>query len=85
MKKSISEYTQSEFLDLLNDICFINGLSEGEHTRCVIHFDKITQHPDGSDLIYYPEDGADDSPEGILETVKKWRKSQGLPLFKDSR
>ncbi|EBP0140962.1 bacteriocin immunity protein, partial [Salmonella enterica] len=25
-----------------------------------------------------------DSPEGALNEVIKWRKSQGLPLFKDS-
>ncbi|WP_016598339.1 bacteriocin immunity protein, partial [Yersinia pestis] len=34
------------------------------------------------DLIYYPEDGADDSPEGILELVKKWRAENGKPGFK---
>lgn len=82
---AFNEYTESEFLELLKDICYINGLSEDEHSSCVIHFDKISQHPDGSDLIYYPEDGADDTPEGILKTVKEWRKSQGLPLFKDSK
>ncbi len=37
------------------------------------HFEKATEHPSGSDLIYYPEDGADDSPVGILKTVKEWR------------
>ncbi|HHU6578811.1 TPA: bacteriocin immunity protein [Klebsiella pneumoniae] len=26
----------------------------------------------------------DDSPEGALNEIVKWRKSQGLPLFKDS-
>ncbi|EFC8849468.1 TPA: bacteriocin immunity protein, partial [Escherichia coli] len=26
----------------------------------------------------------DDEPENILKIVKEWRRSQGLPLFKDS-
>ncbi|EFL6391340.1 TPA: bacteriocin immunity protein, partial [Escherichia coli] len=25
-----------------------------------------------------------DEPENILKIVKEWRRSQGLPLFKDS-
>ncbi|HCN2957397.1 TPA: bacteriocin immunity protein, partial [Escherichia coli] len=26
-----------------------------------------------------------DEPENILKIVKEWRRSQGLPLFKDSK
>ncbi|MBB7426097.1 bacteriocin immunity protein, partial [Escherichia coli] len=26
-----------------------------------------------------------DKPENILKIVKEWRRSQGLPLFKDSK
>ncbi|ECI2309940.1 bacteriocin immunity protein, partial [Salmonella enterica subsp. enterica serovar Infantis] len=37
-----------------------------------------------SDFIYYPDTPENDSPEGALNEVIKWRKSQGLPLFKDS-
>ncbi len=46
------------------------------------HFCEITEHPDGTDLIYYPEEGADSSNEGITQTVKNWRATQGLPGFK---
>ncbi|EAA0945560.1 bacteriocin immunity protein, partial [Escherichia coli] len=35
-------------------------------------------------LIYYPAKKGDDEPENILKIVKEWRRSQGLPLFKDS-
>ncbi|TGB80749.1 bacteriocin immunity protein [Escherichia sp. E4702] len=48
------------------------------------HFDKVTEHPEKSDLIFYPEDNSKCTPEGLLETVLKWRKAQGLPLCKDS-
>jgi hypothetical protein len=47
-------------------------------------FCTITEHPDGTDLIYYPEAGADNSNEGIVRTVKAWRAAQGLPDFKDA-
>ncbi len=43
---------------------------------------KITEHPSGSDLIYYPEDGADDSPEGILELVKNGELKMVSPVSK---
>ncbi|EMN0241962.1 TPA: bacteriocin immunity protein [Klebsiella pneumoniae] len=34
--------------------------------------------------MYYPDTPEDDSPEGALNEIVKWRKSQGLPFFKDS-
>jgi hypothetical protein len=48
----------------------------------LLHFEKISEHPAGSDLIYYPESGADNSPEGVTRIVKDWRAAQGLPGFK---
>ncbi len=45
--------------------------------------EQLTEHPAGSDLIYYPEEGADHSPEGITQTVKEWRAANGLPGFKE--
>lgn len=43
----------------------------------------ICEHPDGSDLIYYPREGREDSPEGIVQEVKEWRQANGKPGFKD--
>ena len=34
--------------------------------------------------IFYPNSPEDGKPENILKIVKEWRRSQGLPLFKDS-
>ncbi|QIT20447.1 bacteriocin immunity protein [Pseudomonas chlororaphis subsp. aurantiaca] len=48
----------------------------------VFHFEKVSEHPAGSDLIFYPENGADDSSEGITRLVKEWRAANGLPGFK---
>ncbi|NQD94293.1 bacteriocin immunity protein, partial [Pseudomonas sp. CrR25] len=33
---------------------------------------------------FYPAAGVDDSPEGVLSEVKKWREANGLPGFKTS-
>jgi hypothetical protein len=56
--------------------------TQKEIDTLVFHFEKMSEHPAGSDLIFYPEDGADESAEGITLTVKKWRAAQGLPEFK---
>lgn len=53
-KKQFIEYTESEFLDLLADIIEVNG-SEEYQDQLLEHFIQITEHPLGSDLIYYPE------------------------------
>lgn len=82
LKDKYEDYTESEFLDLIRNICDANTESEALHNIWVRNFTKVIEHPDGSDLIYYPDAGADESPEGILKTVKKWRAENGKPGFK---
>lgn len=82
-KNSISEYTEAEFLRFMQEIRTANkNASDDVLDPMSDHFCSITEHPDGTDLIYYPEDGADNSNEAIIETVKKWRAANGLPGFK---
>lgn len=83
MKSTITEYTDADFLKLVVDICKVNVSNEKEHNVLVMHFCDITGHPDGSDLIYYPENPEDGTPESIVRIVKEWRISQGLPCFKN--
>lgn len=40
-------------------------------------FERLTEHPDGSDLIYYLRDDREDRPEGIMKEVKEWRVANG--------
>ncbi|MDZ5604194.1 bacteriocin immunity protein [Pseudomonas sp. RP23018S] len=54
---------------------------EAEQDRLVDHFRTITEHPSGSDLIFYPEPGAE-GPDGIISEIKKWRAANGKPDFK---
>lgn len=91
LKNSFSEYTQQEFLLFLNEFfkasrkVNLKGEALSDYlAKLSNHFDKITEHPEKSDLIFYPEDNSKCTPEGLLETVLNWRKSQGLPLIKDS-
>lgn len=50
-----------------------------------MHVVKITQHPLGNGLIFNAPDEIECSPLGIFGEIKKWRTSQELKLFKDSK
>ncbi|WP_313741604.1 bacteriocin immunity protein [Pseudomonas sp.] len=54
---------------------------EAHQDSLVDHFRKITQHPAGSDLIFYPKQGAE-GPQGIINEIKKWRAANGKSGFK---
>ncbi len=79
---SLPEYTESDFLKLLDEICNAVG-TEKYQDQLLEHFIEMTGNPAASDWIYYLEDGEDDSPKGILKTVQDWRKANGLPGFKE--
>lgn len=81
LKDAISSYTEVEFINLINEIIEAKGTDDYQD-ELLEHFCKISQHPDGSDLIYYPETDEDGTPERIVEIVKNWRESQGLSSFK---
>ncbi|HAI3258448.1 TPA: bacteriocin immunity protein [Escherichia coli] len=91
-KDKIEDYTEREFIELLGE--FTNPTGDNAQLKgeeldkywddLEEHLTRITQHPLMSDLIYYPAKKGDDKPDNILKIVKEWRRSQGLPLFKDS-
>ncbi len=92
LKYKIYFYTEGEFLEMLGE--FTNPTGDNAQLKgeeldkywddLEEHLTRGTQHPLMSDLIYYPAKKGDDEPENILKIVKEWRRSQGLPLFKDS-
>ena len=92
-KEKIEDYTEDEFIDFLGEFRkatrkaqSLKGKALEKYIDDMIdHFIQVTEHPAMSDLIYYPEKSGDDEPENILKIVREWRRSQGLPLFKDSK
>lgn len=88
-KTKFEDYTEEEFLAFLKSLCIrpdnMNSDEFERHTiEMVKHFEKITEHPAGSDVIFYPEENQEDSPEGMLKTVKEWREKNGKPGFKSA-
>lgn len=82
--EDISDFTEAEFISFVKDIRVVNkGGTADELGELLERFSNLAGHPDGYDLIFHPEPGADHSAEGVTETVKQWRKAQGLPGFKN--
>lgn len=80
--QSIEDITELEFLEFVKKICSADYRTQHQHSKAILEFERLGEHPDGSDLIYYPQKSADDSPEGIVKTVKEWRAQNGKPGFK---
>ncbi|QHM77454.1 Colicin-E2 immunity protein [Mixta theicola] len=83
-KKSITDYTEQEFLEFLRKIWRAAELPEREQDALVFEFERLTEHPDGYNLIYYPRKDREASPEGVVKEVKEWRAKNGKPGFKVS-
>lgn len=81
-KTNISDYTETDFLELTTKICKADYATEKEHIDAILLFKKLTEHPDGSDLIYYADSDEDSTPEAIIRKVKDWRAANGKPGFK---
>jgi len=80
--KTLSDFTEAEFIDFINKIRKIDFSSEAAHSEAVYNFGLLTEHPDKWDLIYRPKPDTDNSTQGIIETIKKWRMKNGKPGFK---
>lgn len=81
--KQISDYTEKEFLDFVRKLFDVSNTTEAEDIKNILEFKRLTEHPDGSDLIYYPSEDREDSPEGVVQEVKEWRQANGKPGFKN--
>lgn len=84
IKNSLADYTEIQFIRFIQEVFAANnnGTSDEALAKLLDQFCRLSGHPDGTDLIYYPESEEHCNPENITETVKKWRASNGLPGFK---
>jgi hypothetical protein len=82
-KKSLQDYTESEFRAFLNLIFETNANEPDEILDPLLeHFTAIIEHPSGTDLIYWPEAKGLDEPDEIIRIIKAWRLANNKPLFK---
>ncbi|WP_181315962.1 bacteriocin immunity protein [Photobacterium kishitanii] len=81
MKTCIQDYTESEFLAVIQNVH--NGIATDQDVEDLVRFLNSTQYPEGSDLLMYCNMiGIEDTPEAMIEELKRWYKEQNLPLFK---
>jgi hypothetical protein len=83
LKNSITDYTEAEFLEFMREVFKENVAETDERLDLLLdHFEKITEHPEGTDLIYYASSDAESTPEAITNKIKEWRAANGLMTFK---
>ncbi|KAB0486399.1 Colicin immunity protein / pyocin immunity protein [Pseudomonas reinekei] len=80
--KKYEQYTESEFLETIKRLFDGNYASEEELDTIVRNIVLASEHPDGTDILFYPKAGVENSPIGILNSIKEWRKTNGKPDFK---
>ncbi|MUI60477.1 bacteriocin immunity protein [Pseudomonas aeruginosa] len=80
--KKISDYTEAEFFSLISELFNRDFSSEEERDAVVYAIVNAAEHPDGTDIIFYPKEDEEDSPEGVLKRIKEWRATKSLPDFK---
>ncbi|MHC8320574.1 bacteriocin immunity protein [Pseudomonas sp. GB2N2] len=87
MKNRYEDYTEEEFLQFLKSLYEErDDLAPDEFEdfidRGVTHFEWVTEHPDRSDVIFFPREGCESTPEDVLRVVKEWRMANNKPGFK---
>lgn len=80
LKPRFYDYTEAEFTQLVSEICNAVG-DESYQDQLLENFISVSEHPKGSDLIYYSDDD-NATPVKIVAAVKAWRKAQGKRGFK---
>lgn len=88
LKNKIEEYTEAEFTEFLNEFfenpSRLKGDVLGAHiNRLTDHFENIIDHPYKSGLIFYPAEGVEDSPAGVISVLKAWFVANGEPGFRE--
>jgi hypothetical protein len=87
LKDRFEDYTESEFLlfvtEFFEDTNDLTGDALSQYTSNLArHFEKITEHPRKRAVIFRPTPDREDSPAGVLQEIKEWRKANGKPGFK---
>lgn len=81
LKKALSDYTERQFEEFVQEMIGDVG-TENYQDELMYHFDLLVGELGGTNLIFYPQSGADSSAEGIAKTVSEWCEANGRPGFK---
>lgn len=81
MKRTIADFTETEFLEFVIKIYEVDYPSDRAHLNAIFEFVRIAEHPKRSDLLCYPDPGKE-GPRAIVDEVKAWRAANGKPGFK---
>jgi predicted protein tyrosine phosphatase len=82
MRNCIQDYTESEFLNVIQKVH--SGAATDQEVEDLVEFFDTTQHPEGSALLTHCSMlGVEDSPQAMIEELKRWYKKHDLALFKD--
>lgn len=82
LKDKFEDYTESEYIAIIDRLVQGDYKSEKEHDEIVDNIVSTSEHPNGTGILYYPEEGVEDSPAGVLKAIKDWRAANGKPGFK---
>ncbi|WP_174848099.1 bacteriocin immunity protein [Yersinia artesiana] len=67
--KTISDYTESEFLELVRKLFNVEDASEEEDIQNLLEFERLCEHPDGTDIIFYPNSNQENTPERLVKEI----------------
>jgi len=81
-RNRLEEYTEVEYLELIECLFEAKYSSENEHDEIVDHIVITSEHPDETGVLYDPRKGIEDSPQGVINAIKQWRLANGKPGFK---
>lgn len=81
LSKLISELSEGEFLKFVTRVYNNEYDTEEVHIGAILEFKALTEHPSGSDLLFYPEPGKS-GPVAVVAEVKAWRAANGKLGFK---
>ncbi|WP_434525993.1 bacteriocin immunity protein [Photorhabdus asymbiotica] len=84
LKNKIEFYTEAEFIEFMKEIFKENLAKTDERLNVLLsHFEKVTEYPAGTDIIYYANSDSECTPEAITKKIKEWRAKNGKPGFKE--
>lgn len=84
LKATLQDYTQPEFLALVEKIWAVD-VRKQDHETLISHFDRVSGHPKGADLIFYPGiefEASGHDAGNVVQFVKSWQNRQGKTAFK---